>query len=283
MSVTNFAMNTRRGTITAKKHAILSEQPSPTMSEAVGSRPDECSDDDNELDNQIRHLSPESQAIVKTITSFITQRLTNQISVLKEEITNKDSKILELSAKVENLNCKILDLENHIDEVDQYQRRDCIILSGSSLPPELPDENPANVVINTIKDNLRINMSGQDISVAHRLGQKKQDSKRPIIVKLVNRSLKYDLRSACIQLKPELYINESLTSRRGKLLKQVLNIRRAHKNKFQQCYTNEGKITIKLRNSSVKHTINDEKSLIQFLDKYPEMMDTYIEIISTNQ
>lgn len=254
------------------------------MSEPMSGRVDECSpDDDRELDNLIRHLSPESQAIIKTITTVLTQRLTNQINILKVEIANKDIKICELNEKVENLNTRIEDLENHTDEVDQYQRRDCVILSGPSLPPELPGENPTNVAISTIKDNLRINMSGQDISVAHRLGLKKQENKRPIIVKLVNRSVKYDLRSACIQLKPDLYINESLTPRRGKILKQVLNIRRVHKNKFQQCYTSEGKIIIKLRNSNVKHTMHDEKSLLQFLDNYPEMMDTYKEMVSTNQ
>lgn len=276
--------STRRATSSAKKQTNVSEQPTLTSSEAVSSHVAECAlDADSDLDSQICHLSPESQAIVMTITSVLTQRLTHQINMLKVEISNKDMKIVELSEKVDNLNSKIQDLENHIDEVDQYERRDCIILSGPSLPPELPDENPTHVAISTIKDNLRINMTGQDISVAHRLGQKKQESKRPIIVKLVNRSLKYDLRNACIQLKPQLYVNESLTSRRGRLLKQVLNIRHVHKNKFQQCYTNEGKIIIKLRNSNMKHTIHDEKSLLQFLDKYPEMMDTYTEIISTNQ
>ena len=76
-------------------------------------------------------------------------------------------------------------------------------------------------------------------------------------------------------MKPKLYINESLTPRRRVLFNTVLQIRKAHRQKFQQCYTKDGKVIVKLRNSTVKHTIVDEKSLMSFLVKYPEMSDTY--------
>ena len=115
----------------------------------------------------------------------------------------------------------------------------------------------------------------KETSIAHRLGSSAQQKKRPIIVKLTNRSLKQDLVRACVNLKPQLYINESLTPTRLNILKQVLNVRKAHRAKFQQCYTSDGKIVIKLKNSTQKHTITDSTSLMFFLDKYPEMKDTY--------
>ena len=175
---------------------------------------------------------------------------------------------------------KISDLESNLDNVDQYERRDTIILSGPSIPAETNTEHTTSVVVNTIKDNLKINLKDSDISVSHRLGSQKQQRNRPIIVKLTNRTLKHDLIGACIQLKPQLYINESLTPKRKNLFNTILNIRRQHKAKFQQCYTKEGTIFIKLHNSTIKYKIADDKSLMTFLEKYPQMMDTYLQITS---
>ena len=65
--------------------------------------------------------------------------------------------------------------------------------------------------------------------MTHRLGtthglQPGRD--RTMIVKLVTRSLKYDIMGACIQLRPQLYVNESLTPKRLEIFKKVLSIRK---------------------------------------------------------
>lgn len=91
---------------------------------------------------------------------------------------------------------------------------DTVILNGPSLPDETPHENTSDLVVNTIKHNLHINMTHTDINVAHCLGPKQQGKKRPIIVKLHNRAKKSELVQACITVKPQLYINESLTPKR---------------------------------------------------------------------
>ena len=130
----------------------------------------------------------------------------------------------------------------------------------------------------TVKENLKLNIKAEDISVAHRLGTSQPGRDRPIIVKLVNRSLKYDVIGACIQLRPRLYINESLTPRCLDIFKQVLAIRKEHRQKFQQCYTKDGNIVIKLKHSTVKHVIVDHQSFLNLLEKYPDMKDTYNEI-----
>ena len=173
------------------------------------------------------------------------------------------------------------ELEQHLDNVDQYERRDTAILTGTSLPPESNLENTTSIVTQIVKDQLKINLRDSDICVTHRLGPKRQQHNRPIIVKLVNRSLKHDFVWACIQLRPQLYVNESLTPKRRSLRNKMLSIREAQKQKIQQCYTQVGKITIKLRNSTTKYTITDEKQLLSFLQKYPEMMDTYQQSASS--
>ena len=235
---------------------------------------------ESEVNRLIESLSPESRQLVKVLTMIISIELSVKLSNIQKELDEKDKKLDLLTSEVNGLKEKIFDLESNIDTVDQYERRDTIILSGPSLPPETNNEHTATVVIDTIKDNLKINLKETDISVTHRLGPQKQQRNRPIIVKLMNRSLKQDLVGACINLKPKLFINESLTPKRRNLFNTVLNIRRQLKAKFQQCYTKDGTVIIKLRNSTVKHSIVDERSLMTFLNHHPLMMDTYRQTTS---
>ena len=236
----------------------------------------------SDINALLETLPEEYKTVVKVITEIISNQISEKIARLQKDLTDKDVMINKLENNVTNLNNRVDDLENELDNVDQYERRDTVILTGASLPPETPQENTTTLVTKTIKDHLKINMKESDISVSHRLGQQRQQQNRPIIVKLVNRSLKHDLIGACIQLRPQLYVNESLTPKRRELLNKVLAIRKEHKQKFQQCYTQEGRIVVKLRNSTVKHTITNKKQLMTFLQKYPLMMDTYQQNTSTD-
>ena len=121
----------------------------------------------------------------------------------------KDSEITKMKEEIVELKTKVQDFETSIDTVDQYERRDTIIFSGPLVPEEKRQENTTNLISNIVKDNLKINISEHEINVAHRLCPINSQKSRPIIVKLVNRSLKHDLVNTCIQLKPGLYINET--------------------------------------------------------------------------
>ena len=244
-------------------------------------RPNDVFSDNSEVNTLLETLSEESKATVKVLSKILDIQLSEKLSILHNTIAEKDLKIEKLETEVKDLNTKVQELENNIDSVDQYERRDTIILSGSSVPEESTSEVTNNVVISTIKDNLKIILHDSDISVSHRLGPKRQEHKRPIIVKLNNRTIKHDLVGACIRLRPQLYVNESLTPRRRNLFNAVLQIKKSHKPKFQQCYTKDGTIIVKLKNSTVKHSITDEKSLMALLEKYPEMMDTYRQMTSS--
>lgn len=97
----------------------------------------------------------------------------------------KDKHISSLESKVSSLENKITQLETNMDDIDQYERRDTVIISGHNQP-----EETEHVLVNTIKHHLHVNMSHSDINIAHRLGQKSQNKKRPMIVKLQNRMKK---------------------------------------------------------------------------------------------
>lgn len=232
---------------------------------------------ESDVNALLETLPEEYKTVVKVITEIISSRLSVKIADLLKELAEKDKEINHLKSEITTLTSRVDDLELHLDNVDQYERRDTVILTGASLPPETTQENTTNVVTHAIKEHLKINIKEADINIAHRLGKQTQQRNRPIIVKLANRSLKQDLVGACVQLRPQLFVNESLTPKRRVLLNKVLAIRKMHKPKFQQCYTQDGRIVIKLKNSTLKHTITDEKHLVSFLEAYPLMMDTYLQ------
>ena len=183
----------------------------------------------------------------------------------------KDQKINELQAKIDSLETRVMQLEDHLDEVSQYERRDTIIVGSVALAHEMPHENAIEVIVNTLKDQLKININQSDINVAHRLGN---STRRPIIVKLHSRQKKEDIMNACIKIRPNLHINESLTPKRRALFKQIWEIRKANRELFQQCYTKDGKICVKLKCSTQKHIITNDEALRIFLDKFPTLRDT---------
>ena len=271
-------VNTRIGSKNTGAEAVTSKPTEPTQPSTSASTASH--DVDSEVESLKQSLTPDSQTLVQILTIIITQQFSDQLDHLKSDLRRKDTEIANLQEDISCLKSTVEDLKQHIDNVEQYERRDTVLLSGPMLPKETNQENSTQVAINSIRDNLRINISERDINIAHRLGSNTQQKNRSIIVKLANRSLKQDLIKACVNLKPQFYVNESLTPTRLNILKQVLTIRKAHRAKFQQCYTSDGKIVIKLRNSTHKYIITDNKSLLAFLERYPEMKDTYLAAAS---
>lgn len=137
-------------------------------------------------------------------------------------INQKDEITVKMQNHITQLE-RITQLENEVEEVNLYERRDTIIISGPNLPIEEQNESTVDKTISIIKDNLHLNIEHKDIKVAHRLGSRNtQNNNRPIIVKLHSRQQKYDIMRAYVTVKPNLYVNESLTPKRRSLFKKSL-------------------------------------------------------------
>lgn len=223
---------------------------------------DDCTSPDDILNLVTANTSTISEE-GKTIVSTI-------VKAMQIIINQKDQTIEKLQNHIFLLDNRVTELESQLDELSQYERRDTVILSGPALPKEELHENCVDLFVKSVKDNLHLNIEHKDVNVAHRLGTKKtQTTNRPIIVKLQSRQHKYEIMNACITVKPNIYINESLTPKRRLLFKKVWDIRKQHRDLFQQCYTHDGKIYVKLKQSNQKQIINSDASLAEFLDKYP--------------
>ena len=239
-------------------------------------------------DKMLESLSEDSQTLVKILNKIISDKFTKEFDELRSCLAQKDEEIMSLKKDNKHLQTALNDLEMRMDELEQYSRRDCVVFTGPDLPPDEEKEITTDLVIKMAKEKLNVDLKATDISVSHRLGKPKapdstnqasnlKPAARPIIVKLVRRSLKYDLTNACIKKKASISVNESLTPRRLTLMRSILAVRKQHKQKFKQCYSSEGRIFVLLHNSMQKFCITSHASLMDFLGRYPNFMDTYEE------
>ena len=91
------------------------------------------------------------------------------------------------------------------------------------------------------------------------------DQSRPIMIKLHKRPQQYELKSAAINHKPKLYVNESLTySRRG--LFTNLRLLKKESKSIKQCYTHAGVISVlhSKDNKDEKFVIKNKNTLYKF-------------------
>ena len=243
-------------------------------------------------------LSPDGKLIVSAITTEfdclrneLKESFNQELEKFREEfstmLSNKNEEITILrnnyaasSNEIKFLKDKVTRMENCLDEEDAYIRRECLIFSGNVVPASQPNENCGTIVMNIVKEKLRLQQN-MDISTAHRLGKPPSSSTSPdnrsIIVKFCQRDCKKQIyltaRTAKVQ---GLYVNESLTPIRRTILYALRQIRRAHPNLVTGCSTFDGKIYAYTKPSAtspsnarnLRHEINTHQRLTAFCSDY---------------
>ena len=148
------------------------------------------------------------------------------------EINDKNTKINDLQKEIQccrsinsDLSSQLKKINHAHDELDAYGRRECLVFSGDKIKVHQPDENIVDIAKNIINNDLKCAIDPL-ISTAHRMGKPPASGsnlpdKRPIIVKFVKRDDKFlILRKATNKTTrvPGLFVNESLTPLRSKIL-----------------------------------------------------------------
>ena len=187
----------------------------------------------------------------------------NRMKTLEDRVTALEKENQDLHTKNAALNVKSDDLEN-------YGRRNTIVISGSSLPASTKDENCIDVATDVIRAQLGLtSFSRTDIDVAHRLGKPRPGSqdKRSMIVKLVRRENKRTIFNACRIKKPvNLFFNESVSRTRSSILYVLRKASKDFPTKFGSCTTEDGNIKIRLPTPEdpskfTKETVNTRHAL----------------------
>ena len=153
-------------------------------------------------------------------------------------IREKDEKINELLATNTDLREQVTSLDEKLDALNAYSRKDTVIVSGA-LPQPTQNEASDTLVRELLSRKFpSVNIDENDISVAHRLQPKRvnRDGTTPppnIVVKLVRRNLKLQLikasRAQNKDVPDKIFVNESLTPQRNTVLQTLIKLKKEHK------------------------------------------------------
>ena len=167
---------------------------------------------------------------------------------------SKNEKINSLEHKCKSLEDKITQLEERFDDEDAYIRRETLVFSGDEILRHHANENCAEIVQKVLKDKLHIEIKRKEISVSHRLGRKQTSQgpdKRRITAKFCRRDMKREIILACRNQKPaDLYVNESLTPLRQKIVGALSRARKRPGSKVTGLTTIDGRIFAWAKNNT---------------------------------
>lgn len=195
-------------------------------------------------------LSEDGRLIVEALQEKL-DAIQGQLEGVKNEfleaLTSKETRIEDLECEVRTLKMKLSRVEERVDDADAYERRDTLLITGDDVPVVRDGEVCCEVVRELIKDKLKLNIAQSDISTCHRLGRKsvsQRPDKRTIALKLCRRDLKKDIISACRQLRPKMFVNESLTPIRNTIMYGLRKAKRDHPDKISGCSSIDGRVMV---------------------------------------
>ena len=232
------------------------------------------SDHDLELSNAIKSVIEQlltDGTFVSNLISAIKTKLLNELcETIRSDV--KDSLQFDVDTvndKVSTMEKRLHDIEDDLEEAEQYSRRNCLVFAGIN---ETSDEDVEATVINICKDDLGIRVEKADIDRCHRLGPgpgstkkghpKTKKQHRDVIVKFATYRTRDDVYKARFNLRKAtsksktVFVNESLTQRRSKLFWKV---KRGLCKDFK-LWTQDGRIVVKKPNGE-KITIVRERDL----------------------
>ena len=234
--------------------------------------------DIGDIKNQLKELG-----VVKKSLEFIDENI-GKI----QDRQNKEEKVVDnLLQKMEQLEKdnriktqKILELQNKVDELEQYTRKNNIVISGfetksfseivsghNDIPMSGNLENDVEVmrnsetletkVIDMFKTKVKVDVVPSDISAIHYLPSKNNSNKKEpksILVHFVNRKTKEKLLKNGKNLKnTEIYLNEHLTKRNADIHKKARMLKK--EKKIIGTWTRNCKIYVKVDDGSLNGKI----------------------------
>ena len=222
----------------------------------------------------------------KKIVEAITVQMDALRAEFREFLQEKDKEITALKEEVTKLKTTVSKLEEKLDDADAYERRDTLIFSGPGIPAAQIGENSPQIICDLIKNKLNLSINRSDLSTAHRVGKKaanQQPDRRKLIAKLCRRDLKVDVLNACKQLKPDIYVSESLTPIRNTIMFVLRRAKRMFPKKISGYNTNDGNVYVWMKPSNPSAIgARDTRALINTRQALEEFCTTTLGIPLTD-
>lgn len=191
------------------------------------------------------------------------------------DLGDSEDRVKSLEERNNDLELSVTNLIDEIDNLQQYSRRNCILIHGIKELEELKDtdelsvkdadavalrEDTDELVLKVFREKLLLHgIEATDLDRTHRVGKKSKVNKkpRPIIVKFA----RYNIRNEVFRSKRKLKatgitITESLTSRRLQLLKEVQGLEQV-----KSAWTSDGRVVCLLQDNKTKMQIEKQGDL----------------------
>ena len=163
-----------------------------------------------------------NEETLKTIstTIFESEEFKSMAEKSRQEIFDGVTFDMTKSESIETHNIALKEnikkLKEEIDNLEQYSRRNCILIHGVKESNKEVTDDLAREIFNT---KLHLDVNVQDLDRSHRIGRKTPGKTRPIIVKFATYNRRREVFSTKKNLKgSKITITESLTSNRLELL-----------------------------------------------------------------
>ena len=92
-------------------------------------------------------LSEKEQTMIKVQTYILRYMFNSEFEKINQALELKDKKIKQLNEKCDRLESRVFSLEDQVEELSQYGRRETIVLSGrDAIPAEQTGENTTDIM-----------------------------------------------------------------------------------------------------------------------------------------
>ena len=185
------------------------------------------------------------------------------------------ARITALEEELADTKARLAVSEQRVEELDNYNRRSSVIISGV---PEKPGETTDRLVVD-VGRAAGVNMSADHIDISYRLGHKQVGKTRPIMVKFTSSGAKQKLMEKRKELAAEnvknhptltrptidkIFISESLTPKSQHLLFVARQLKK--KQAVWAAYSTNGRVKVKKTANDAAVIINDFADLEKLAD-----------------
>ncbi len=242
-----------------------------------------------EVDEEVEaRLYDQSNDVEETV-----EELRNEVESLKEENKSLKEEYLKLKRRTERLEFevsnkgkKIQELRIHNDAVEQQlYERDLQLVGIPEIPSGDDVEGDLKTVIKLVQEKMNINIKPTDVENLHRLGKRKSDKTRDIVIRfrktvMRNQIFKNRKKTAThSDPKKNIYVNDKLTEYRRDLLYAARQLVK-HK-KIMAAWSQQGNILIRKteEDSVIQVTCHDQ---LAEMTQEPEETEEPMEELDTD-
>ena len=192
-------------------------------------------------ESAVSNIDPAEPVTVAVLVTLLVAHAADLEDQYESELHKRDKKIMEL--------------QNQVDHLEQYTRRNSVRITGV---PEESNLSSTVQVESILTEKLNLTVEPWELIGTHRVGPPTAGKPRPILAKFISHHKKTEVVKARSKLKgSSVFINEDLTKTRALVFKKA---RIAKKDKkIKDTWTYDGRIFIKRLDDTLKilETIED--------------------------